>query len=99
MGTRTVRRILLALAAAAAVGCCSTAPPKEALIPAPIECPTVRVPPRPAVPCCVAGDTDADCATKQVGARVILEGHIEKLETLLAPYAAKPPVPAPGRSP
>jgi len=95
MGTRRLQEILLALAAAAAVGCCSTAPPKEALIPAPIECPTVRVPLRPAVPCCVPGDTDADCATKRAQARVILEGHIEKLETLLAPYAAKPPAPPP----
>jgi hypothetical protein len=30
---------------------------------------------------------------KRAEARVILEGHIEKLETLLAPYAAKPPAP------
>jgi hypothetical protein len=104
MATRTLRGILLALAAAIAVGCCSTAPPKEVVIPqADAAAATIaeavsamKVPPRPAVPCCEAADTDAQCATKEEVARVILEGYIEQLEDLLRSLRGLPAPARPG---
>jgi len=104
MATRTIQGILLALAAAAAVGCASsTAPPKEVLIPpADAAAATIaeavrslKVPLRPPTPCCEPADTDAQCATKELVARVILEGYIEQLENLLSSLKVLPAPPPP----
>ena len=83
----------------AAVGCCSTAPPKEVLIPTAIPCPASTLPARPAVERCLPVDTDAECAARAITSLILLEGYTDKLEVLLAVYATKPPSPAPGRSP
>ena len=94
MATSTVRFLGAALVLAA-VGCCSTAPPKEVLLPAPIPCPRVTLPPRPAVERCLPADTDAECAARAITSLVLLEGYTDKLEILLAVYAAKPSTPIP----
>jgi hypothetical protein len=88
-------RFLGAALVLAAVGCCSTAPPKEIQIPVPVPCPAVTLPARPAVERCLPADTDAECAARAITSLVLLEGYTDKLEALLAAYAAKPPAPAP----
>ena len=92
MATSTVRLVGAALVVAA-VGCCSTAPPKETLIPTAIPCPAPNLPARPVVERCLPADTDSECATRAITSLVLLEGYTEKLEVLLAVYAAKPLVP------
>jgi len=89
-------RYLGAVLVLAAVGCCSTAPPKEALIPVPVPCPATTLPARPAVERCLPVDSDAECAARAITSLILLEGYTDKLEVLLAVYAAKllvPPVP------
>jgi hypothetical protein len=79
----------------AAVGCCSTVPPKEVQIPVPVPCPTVTLPARPGVEACLAADSDAECLARAITSLILLEGYTDKLEELLAAYAAKPPAPPP----
>lgn len=98
MATITVRFVGSALVLAA-LGCCSTAPPKEVQVPVPIPCPAVGLPPRPAVDRCLPADTDAECAARAITSLVLLEGYTDKLEALLAAYAPKPPAPAPPGTP
>jgi hypothetical protein len=88
-------RFLGAALVLAAVGCCSTAPPKEVLIPVPVPCPTVTLPARPAVERCLPADTDSECAARAITSLILLEGYTDKLEVLLAIYATKPPAPTP----
>ena len=90
MATITVRFLGTALVLAA-VGCCSTAPPKEVLIPVPVPCPRVALPARPAVERCLPADSDAECAARAITSLILFEGYTDKLEALLAVYAAKPP--------
>jgi hypothetical protein len=78
-----------------AVGCCSTVPPKEVLIPVPVPCPAVTLPARPGIEACLTADRDAECLAKAITSLILLEGYTDKLEELLAAYAAKPPAPAP----
>jgi len=90
----TVRFLGTALVLAA-VGCCSTVPPKEVLIPVAVPCPTVTLPARPAVERCLPADTDSECTARAITSLILLEGYTDKLEVLLAVYAAKPPAPPP----
>jgi hypothetical protein len=79
----------------AAVGCCSTAPPKEVLIPVAVPCPTVTLPARPGIDACLVAESDAECLARAITSLILLEGYTDKLEELLAVYAAKPAAPVP----
>ena len=94
MVASTVRLVGTALVVAA-VGCCSTAPPKEVLIPVPVPCPAVTLPARPVVERCLPADSDSECAARAITSLILLEGYTDKLEVLLAAYAATPPAPHP----
>jgi hypothetical protein len=61
----------------------------------PVACPAVTLPARPAVERCLPADTDSECAARAITSLILLEGYTDKLEALLAVYAAKAPAPAP----
>jgi hypothetical protein len=44
---------------------------------------------------CLPADTDSECAARAITSLVLLEGYTDKLEILLAVYAAKPSTPIP----
>jgi hypothetical protein len=94
MVSSTVRFLCAALVLAA-VGCCSTVPPKEVQIPVPVPCPAVTLPARPGIEACLTADSDAECLARAITSLILLEGYTDKLEELLAAYAAKPPAPSP----
>jgi hypothetical protein len=51
----------------------------------------VALPARPAVERCLPADSDAECAARAITSLILVEGYTDKLEALLAVYAAKPP--------
>jgi hypothetical protein len=48
---------------------------------------------------CLPADTDSECAARAITSLILLEGYTDKLEVLLAVYAAKPPAPTPSPIP